>query len=179
MKAFILLLSAAFFFSSQGFSQDNVVAFSAYYRDPGTGQFLTQNFPPGAVPIKIKYNMEEYDEMDNFKPGPYITPVGFSALSEFTAPSSGIYHFEASISFFQSRFNNLVVGFCVNGRMRKAFSMSYQPLTRYYLLTGDTKLEKGDIVDVRLKHDGEVTIDSRAPALNNLSYNWFSGHKVN
>lgn len=141
--------------------EKSTIAFSA-------NSNVTQNILPGAstVVTKLNFPTEEYDESGNYNP----------ASSEFTAPETGIYHFDAMVVFGGSN-TRYDIGLFVNGIVRKTTlgwnTTSYMNLQ----LSADLKLNANDIVDLR------IFAGTGSPGGNTLggsqTWHWFSGHKVN
>ena len=115
--------------------------------------------------IKVQYPTEEYDESGNFVPG---------VTSEFTAPSTGVYHFDAlsGISAPPNTFNYISV--FVNAVQKKTvFDNSPSSNTSLQINT-DLKLNAGDIVDIRL------SLQSGGTQLGGFAtFTWFNGRKIN
>jgi hypothetical protein len=115
--------------------------------------------------IKVQYPTEECDESGNFVPG---------ATSEFTDPSTGVYHFDAlsGISAPINTFNYISV--FVNAVQKKTvFDFSTASNSSLQINT-DLKLTAGDIVDIRL------SLQSGGTQLGGIAvFTWFSGRKIN
>jgi len=114
---------------------------------------------------KVQYPAEEYDESGNFVPG---------ATSEFTAPSTGIYHFDAlsGIATAINTFNYISV--FVNGVQKKTV-FDYSTASNSSLqINADLKLTAGDIVDIRLSMPAGSSILGGF-----ATFTWFNGRKIN
>jgi|GEM_PF-5665276 len=135
------------------------VAFSSNYVSGVNQPFIASTY------VKVQFNTEEYDEANNFIPG---------ATSEFTAPSAGIYHFDAVVTFTgtSTRYD---VAFFVNGIQKKNTLWHMTSGLLSIPVNGDLKLNAGDKVDVRIYGSGApgVILAGSGPWIN------FSGHKVN
>jgi hypothetical protein len=120
---------------------------------------------PSSVYTKVLYPVEEFDESGNFVPG---------ATSEFTTPSTGIYHFDA-VTFFLAAPNttNYITIFVNNAPKKTTFNTS--PFNTYSLqVNADLKLTAGDVVDIRLFIPGGGTQMASSSV-----FIWFSGRKIN
>jgi hypothetical protein len=137
-------------------TQSGTVAFSA-------NSSIQQTFNPNTT-TKILFATEEFDESGNFIP----------ATSEFTAPTNGIYHFDAMIVFAVYQGSRYDISIYVNG-VRKKNSLlwgngQYMTLD----LSTDLKLVAGDKVDIRFVSTAPANILAGSP-----EWVWFNGHKVN
>ncbi len=101
------------------------------------------------------------------------------ATSQFTAPEAGIYHFDASVYVVWSANTGSCIGHLfVNGV--RALDSDYLVFTSSIFsqsvtkLSGDLKLNKGDVVDVRM-YNG-ATAGNTGPGSPTATY--FSGFKV-
>lgn len=123
-----------------------------------------QSYSSGSY-VKVLFPTEEYDESGNFESG---------ATSAFTAPSAGIYHFDAMIVTFGSAGSRYDIAFFVNGVQKKNvlgfLTGSYFTLD----LSVDLKLATNDIVDLRIFGAAPGQLNPSSP-----QWTWINGRKVN
>ncbi len=87
-----------------------------------------QTYASGSY-VKVVFPTEEYDESGNFVPG---------ATSEFTAPSAGIYHFDAMIVTFGSTGARYDLAVFVNNVQKKNVLGFYpDPISHWTWFNGD------------------------------------------
>lgn len=139
-------------------SDKTTVAFSSNYNSASGQAFAAGSY------IKIQFNAEEFDEAGNFIPG---------STSEFTAPSAGIYHFDAVATLVGSNGARYDVSFFVNG-VQKRNTLLYMTNGLISIpISADLKLLSGDKVDVRIfgTSAGGTIVGNSGP--------WvaFNGHK--
>ncbi len=135
----------------------NTVAFSAT-------SSAGQSYSAGSY-IKVLFPTEEYDESGNFVPG---------ATSEFTAPSAGIYHFDAMIVTFGSTGSRYDLAFFVNNVQKKNV-LGFLPGSYFTLdLSVDLKLAANDKVDLRIFGAAPGQLNPSSP-----QWTWINGRKIN
>jgi hypothetical protein len=123
-----------------------------------------QSYSAGSY-VKVLFPTEEYDESGNFIPG---------ATSEFTAPSAGIYHFDAMIVTFGSSGARYDLAIFVNN-VQKKNTLDFLPGSYFTLqLSVDLKLAANDRVDLRIFGAAPGQLNPSSP-----QWTWINGRKVN
>lgn len=141
---------------------DGIDTHVAFRATQSTGQGTSSTFQ------QMTFNVEDYDEGGNF------------SSNQFTAPYTGIYHFDAGILFNSGAWGTGHLGYLVlyvNGVEKVnlgRFQCAY-PRTMYIRLIGSTdlRLTIGQTVRVYFKETSGATSLYAAP-----NYNFFNGHLV-
>lgn len=114
---------------------------------------------------KLQFPVEEYDESSSFVPG---------FASEFTVPSDGVYHFDATVICQGSSGVRYDLALFVNGVQKKTVVLIPSSTLLSLHLSADMKLATGDKVDARIYgQNGGQIVGSSSPWV------WFNGHKIN
>lgn len=111
---------------------------------------------------QITFTSESYDDGNNF------------ASSGFTAPSAGVYHFDAHTRFNASTASDYCwIAFYVNGNLELDNTDQTNDDTWGMAINGDIKLNAGDVVTVRV-YPNSLSFTTQTGSFNT----WFGGHKV-